>query len=288
MKQYLAVLKDILKTGVLSSNRTDTKTLTSFGKRMEFDLSEGFPLVTTKKVYFKAIVHELLWFIKGDCNIRYLIKNKVNIWNEWPFEKFTKSALYKGQDIEWFKDQILQDTKFAKKWGELGPVYGHQWRDFNGFDQLTWLLNEIKVNPSSRRLVISAWNPNDIPKMALPPCHTLFQFQVSQNKLNCQLYQRSADLFLGVPFNIASYALLTNLIAHVSNLKPGKFVHVMGDAHIYENHIDQVKEQISREPKKLAKLKLNPKINNLFDFKIDDIELSDYESWPKLTGKVAV
>lgn len=289
MKQYLEVLQDVLETGILSENRTDTKTLTAFGKRMEFNLQEGFPLVTTKKVFFSGIAHELIWFIKGDTNIRYLVENNVNIWNEWPFEKFKESLEYNGQDLNWFKQKILEDKIFAKKWGELGPVYGKQWRDFNGFDQLQAVIHEIKNNPSSRRLVVSAWNPNDISKMALPPCHCLYQFQITnQNQLNCQLYQRSADLFLGVPFNIASYSLLTFLIAKTCNLIPNKFVHVMGDAHIYVNHIEQVKEQLTRVPKKLPTLKIINNRDSLFDFKVSDFILENYESWPKLQGKVAV
>lgn len=290
MKQYLDVLKDVLKTGQLTNNRTKIKTISSFGKRMEFDLSKGFPLVTTKKIFFSGIVHELIWFISGNTNIKYLVENNVNIWNEWPFEKFKKSSEYKNQTIDWFKNQIIKNKAFAKKWGDLGPVYGKQWRNFLGVDQLKKIINEIKKNPTSRRLIISAWNPKEIDNMALPPCHTLFQFHVNVNekKLDCQLYQRSADLFLGVPFNIASYALLTFLISQVCNLKPGRFIHILGDAHIYENHFEQVKEQINRKPKRLPEIKINPKIKDLFKFKFEDIELVNYDSWPKLVGKVAV
>lgn len=290
MKQYLDVLKDVLKTGQLTNNRTKIKTISSFGKCMEFDLSKGFPLVTTKKIFFSGIVHELIWFISGNTNIKYLVENNVNIWNEWPFEKFKKSSEYKNQTIDWFKNQIIKNKAFAKKWGDLGPVYGKQWRNFLGVDQLKKIINEIKKNPTSRRLIISAWNPKEIDNMALPPCHTLFQFHVNVNekKLDCQLYQRSADLFLGVPFNIASYALLTFLISQVCNLKPGRFIHILGDAHIYENHFEQVKEQINRKPKRLPEIKINPKIKDLFKFKFEDIELVNYDSWPKLVGKVAV
>lgn len=290
MKQYLDVLKDVLKTGKLTNNRTKIKTTSSFGKRMEFDLSKGFPLVTTKKIFFSGIVHELIWFISGNTNIKYLVENNVNIWNEWPFEKFKKSSEYKNQSIEWFKNKIINNKTFSKKWGDLGPVYGKQWRNFLGVDQLKKIISEIKTNPTSRRLIVSAWNPKEIDNMALPPCHTLFQFHVNVNekKLDCQLYQRSADLFLGVPFNIASYALLTFLVSQVCNLKPGKFIHILGDAHIYENHFEQVKEQISRKPKRLPQIKINSKIKDLFKFKFEDIELVGYDSWPKLVGKVAV
>lgn len=288
MKQYLDTLKYVLENGILVDNRTKIKTLSCFGLRMEFDLNKGFPLITTKKIFFPAIVHELLWFIRGDTNIKYLVENNVNIWNDWPFEKFTKSPSYNGQDINWFKKQIVENNEFAKVWGELGPVYGKQWRDFCGVDQLKNLINEIKNNPNSRRLIISAWNPKEINQMALPPCHSLFQFKILNNKLYCQLYQRSADMFLGVPFNIASYSLLTIMIAHVANLKLGNFIHILGDAHIYENHIEQVKLQLTRIPKKLPTIKLNSNVKDIFNFNYDDIKLIDYESWPKISGKVAV
>ena len=288
MVQYLNTLEHVLKNGTLTDNRTGIKTLSAFGLRMEFDLQKGFPLVTTKKVFFPAIVHELIWFIKGDTNIEYLVKNNVNIWNEWPFEIFQKSPEYSGQTLDWFKNEIATNHDFAKKWGELGPVYGKQWRDFNGVDQLKNLIDNIQNNPTSRRLIVSAWNPKDVPSMALPPCHALFQFKVLNQELHCQLYQRSADLFLGVPFNIASYALLTQMIAHVTGLTPGKFIHILGDAHIYENHVDQVKLQLTREPKKLPSLKLNESIKDLFAFKFEDVSLNDYEFWPRIVGEVAV
>ncbi|WP_027123985.1 thymidylate synthase [Mycoplasmoides pirum] len=289
MKQYLDTLKYVLKNGIMTDNRTKIRTLSTFGLRMEFDLLKGFPLITTKKVFFPGIVHELLWFISGNTNIQYLVKNNVNIWNEWPYEKYKQSKQYKkDHDLLWFKEKIIKDDAFAKKWGNLGPVYGKQWRNFLGVDQLKKIISEIKNNPTSRRLIISAWNPKEIEKMALPPCHSLFQFKVLDNKLHCQLYQRSADLFLGVPFNIASYSLLTMMLAHVTNLKCGKFIHILGDAHIYENHLDQVKLQITRKPKKLPKIILNSKVKDLFKFKYEDIELVDYESWPKISGVVAV
>ncbi|WP_033159747.1 thymidylate synthase [Mycoplasmoides alvi] len=288
MIQYLNILEDVLQNGIITENRTATKTLSKFGLRMEFDLEQGYPLVTTKKIFFAGILHELLWFISGDTNIQYLVKNNVNIWNEWPYEKFKKSNLFNGQDIYWFKEKIINDNEFAKKWGDLGPVYGKQWRNFNGVDQLKNVILEIKKNPTSRRLIVSSWNPLEINDMALPPCHTLFQFRVLDNKLHCQLYQRSADLFLGVPFNIASYALLNILIAHVTNLKCGKFIHTIGDAHIYENHIEQVKLQLKRLPKKLPLIKLNKNVNNLFEFKFNDVQLINYDYWPKISGKVSV
>lgn len=288
MIEYLNVLKNVLETGVLTENRTNVKSLSKFGLRMEYDLKDGFPLVTTKKVFFSGIVHELLWFISGDTNIQYLVKNNVNIWNEWPYEKFKQSKLFQNQDLNWFKNEIISNDTFAKEWGNLGPVYGKQWRNFLGVDQLKNVISEIKKNPTSRRLIVSAWNPKEVDSMVLPPCHTLFQFKVLNNELHCQLYQRSADLFLGVPFNIASYALLTMLIAHVTNLNYGKFIHILGDAHIYINHIDQVKLQLTRKPKKLPILQINPQVNDLFNFKFEDIKLIDYDCWPKIFGSVAV
>jgi thymidylate synthase len=288
MKQYHKLIEDVLTLGLDKQDRTMTGTRSLFGYQMRFDLSEGFPLVTTKKVYHKAIVHELLWFIKGDTNIKYLVDNGVNIWNEWPYENFKKSADFNGETLEVFVEKIKNDDAFALKYGDLGPVYGAQWRNFNGVDQLQWIIDTIKKTPDSRRMVLSAWNPAEISQMALPPCHTLIQFYVNQGKLSLQLYQRSGDIFLGIPFNIASYALFLHMMAQVNNLEVGDFVHTIGDAHIYHNHMDQVKLQLTRTPYPLPKLKLNPAIKDLFAFTFDDITLENYVSHPKITGKVAV
>jgi thymidylate synthase len=264
MKQYLDFLQDILHNGTKKEDRTGTGTVSVFGRQMRFDLEEGFPLVTTKKLHLKSIIHELLWFLKGDTNIAYLKENKVRIWDEWADEE-----------------------------GNLGPVYGHQWRSWsapNGeiIDQISNVIEDIKNNPDSRRLIVSTWNPADVPNMALPPCHLLFQFYVADGKLSCQLYQRSADSFLGVPFNIASYALLTMMVAQVTGLKPGDFVHTIGDAHIYSNHIEQVELQLSREPKPLPTMKLNPNVTDIFDFTYEDFELVNYEAHPHIKGEVSV
>ena len=268
---------------------------------MRFNLAEGFPLMTTKKVHLKSIIHELLWFLQGDTNIRYLVKNGVNIWNEWPYqnylresgleEKFPKySPDWKGKMKE-FTESIVEYDEFAQKWGELGPVYGSQWRNFEVVDQISGVVSDIKKNPDSRRLLVSAWNPKEIPVMAksgLPPCHTLFQFYVAEGKLSCQLYQRSADIFLGVPFNIASYALLTMMIAQVCDLGYGDFIHTLGDAHIYSNHMEQVEEQLSREFRQLPEIKINPKVKDIFSFAYDDFELLNYNPHPSIKAPVAV
>lgn len=264
MKQYHDLLRHILDTGAQKHDRTGTGTISVFGYQMRFNLAEGFPLVTTKKVHMKSIVHELLWFLKGETNIAYLKENGVSIWNEW-----------------------------ANEQGELGPVYGKQWRSWEGkdgavIDQVKWLVDEIKKNPDSRRLIISAWNVADLPKMALMPCHTLFQFYVADGKLSCQLYQRSADVFLGVPFNIASYALLTLMVAQVCDLQPGDFIHSFGDVHIYNNHIDQVNLQLSREPYPLPTMKLNPDVKDIFGFRFEDFTLENYQSHPAIKAPVAV
>lgn len=264
MKQYHDLLRHILDTGAQKHDRTGTGTISVFGYQMRFNLAEGFPLVTTKKVHMKSIVHELLWFLKGETNIAYLKENGVSIWNEW-----------------------------ANEQGELGPVYGKQWRSWEGkdgavIDQVKWLVDEIKKNPDSRRLIISAWNVADLPKMALMPCHTLFQFYVADGKLSCQLYQRSADVFLGVPFNIASYALLTLMVAQVCDLQPGDFIHSFGDVHIYNNHIEQVNLQLSREPYPLPTLKLNPDVKDIFGFRFEDFTLENYQSHPAIKAPVAV
>ena len=264
MKAYHDLLNHILEHGAQKHDRTGTGTISVFGYQMRFDLSEGFPLVTTKKVHLKSIIHELLWFLKGETNIAYLKENGVSIWDEWADEK-----------------------------GELGPVYGKQWRSWEGadgqvIDQISWLINEIKKNPDSRRLIISAWNVADLPKMALMPCHSLFQFYVANGKLSCQSYQRSADVFLGVPFNIASYALLTLMIAQVCGLEPGDFVHSFGDVHLYNNHIEQAKLQLSREPFPLPVMKINPDVKDIFGFRYEDFELQNYQCHPGIKAPVAV
>ncbi|MGM0566630.1 MAG: thymidylate synthase [Bacteroidota bacterium] len=264
MKQYLELIDRILNEGVKKDDRTGTGTLSVFGHQMRFDLSRGFPLVTTKKVFFPAIVHELLWFLKGDTNVKYLQENKVRIWNEWADEK-----------------------------GELGHIYGYQWRswpapDGRHIDQIQQVVDSIKNKPDSRRHIVSAWNVGDLDNMNLPPCHILFQFYVADGKLSCQLYQRSGDTFLGVPFNIASYALLTMMMAQVTGLKPGEFIHTLGDAHIYLNHIQQCKTQLERTPRELPEIVLNNEIQNIFDFTYQDVELRNYNPHPKLTGKISV
>ena len=264
MRAYLDLVQDILDHGVRKADRTGTGTLSVFGRQLRFDLAQGFPLVTTKKLYLRAIVHELLWFLRGDTNIAYLRDNKVTIWDEWA-------------DAE----------------GNLGPVYGKQWRAWEGadgrtIDQIRWVVDEIRRNPDSRRLVVSAWNVAELDRMALMPCHALFQFNVADGRLSCQLYQRSADVFLGVPFNIASYALLTHLIAQVCDLAPGEFVHTFGDAHLYLNHLDQVREQLTRAPLPLPQLHLNPHVRSLFDFRYEDIRIDGYQSHAAIRGEVAV
>lgn len=282
----------ILEHGEDRPDRTGTGTRSVFGYQTRYDLREGFPLLTTKKMYLRPIAEELLWFIKGDTNIKYLVDRNVKIWNEWPYEDFKKSEDFNGETLEEFVEKIKNDDEFAKKHGNLGPVYGAQWRNFNneGTDQLMKLIDSLKNNPFSRRHIISAWNPSQVDEMALPPCHTLMQFYVSsdQKYLSCQLYQRSADTFLGVPFNIASYALLTCMLAQVCGYEPKEFIHTIGDAHIYKDHFDVVKTQIEREPLPLPHLVLNKDIDNLFDFKIEDIKLEGYQSYGPLKGKVSV
>jgi len=301
MKQYHDLLKHILENGSDKSDRTGVGTRSVFGYQMRFNLAEGFPLLTTKKVHTKSIIHELLWFIKGDTNLQYLAQNGVNIWNDWPYQNWLtqtgKASELPKYSAEWkeemkvFVDKVKTDNSFAKDWGELGPVYGKQWRDFNGFDQLSWLIDEIKRNPNSRRLIISAWNASEIEEMAkagLPPCHTLYQFYVIDNKLSCQLYQRSADVFLGVPFNIASYALLTMMIAQVCELELGDFVHTFGDAHLYSNHFAQTEELLGRAVRPLPQMKINSEVKNLFDFTFNDFELVNYNPHPPIKASVAV
>ncbi len=293
MKQYLNFLKHILDNGIKKNDRTNTGTISTFGYQMRFDLNEGFPLLTTKRVHLKSIIHELLWFIQGDTNIRYLVLNDVRIWNEWPYEKYKKSNDYQNETIDEFVEKIKNDEEFANKYGDLGPIYGHQWRKFEGpdgvvVDQLLWIIDEIKKNPDSRRLIVNSWNASLIDKMALPPCHTMFQFYVSDNKLSCQLYQRSADAFLGVPFNIASYALLTMMVAQVCDLELGEFIHTVGDAHIYLNLLEQVNKQLTRTPRPLPKLIINKEVKNILDFKYEDFELVDYDPYKGIKGTVAV
>nr|WP_153640500.1 thymidylate synthase [Prolixibacter sp. NT017] len=264
MKQYLDLLQHVLDNGAPREDRTGTGTLSVFGHQMRFDLSEGFPALTTKKLHLKSIIHELLWFLQGETNVKYLQENGVRIWNEWADDK-----------------------------GELGPIYGYQWRSWptpkgEHVDQISRAIDQIKNNPLSRRIIVSAWNVGQLDEMNLPPCHILFQFYVNDGKLSCQLYQRSADIFLGVPFNIASYALLTMMMAQVTGLKPGDFVHTLGDAHIYNNHMEQVKLQLTREPYPLPQMKINPDVKSIFDFKYEDFELVNYQAHPHIKGKVSV
>ncbi|MDQ3288419.1 MAG: thymidylate synthase [Pseudomonadota bacterium] len=264
MRQYLDLLRHVMDHGTTKADRTGTGTRSVFGWQMRFDLSAGFPLVTTKKLHVHSIVHELLWFLKGDTNIGYLKANKVGIWDQW-----------------------------ADANGELGPVYGQQWRRWSGadgveIDQIRWVIEEIRRNPDSRRLIVSAWNVAELPKMALQPCHALFQFYVADGKLSCQLYQRSGDIFLGVPFNIASYALLTHMVAQVCGLEVGEFVHTLGDAHLYSNHLEQAAEQLAREPRSLPKLELNPAVDDIFDFRFEDIAIREYHPHPAIRAPVAV
>ena len=290
MKQYLELCQHILDKGQKREDRTGTGTISCFGYQMRFNLEEGFPLLTTKKVFYRGIFEELLWFLSGETNIKPLVDKKVGIWNEWPYADYQKLPEYKGETLEEFIQRIREDDEFAKKYGDLGPVYGKQWRNFGGVDQISNLIYNLKNNPFSRRHLVVAFNPAEVEDMALPPCHSLFQFYVSadKKKLSCQLYQRSGDVFLGVPFNIASYSLLLAMIAQVCGYQPYEFVHTFGDVHIYLNHIDQVKEQLSREPRKLPKLVLNPDVKDIFDFKYEDIKIEDYDPWPAIKGEVSV
>jgi len=292
MKAYHDLIHRVLAEGVHKEDRTGTGTLSVFGHQMRFDLQAGFPMMTTKKLHLKSILHELIWFIRGETNIRYLCQNGVRIWDDWPYAKYKASGDFQGEDIRAFAERIAEDSAFAEKWGELGPVYGYQWRSWPGpngaVDQLKQVLEDLRRNPDSRRHIVSAWNPGYIDQMALPPCHAFFQFYVAEGKLSCQLYQRSADIFLGVPFNIASYALLVHFMARDLGLGVGDFVHTLGDAHIYSNHIDQVKLQISREPRTLPTLWLNPDVTSLFDFTFDDVRLEGYDPHPHIAGAVAV
>lgn len=302
MQQYHDLLKHILDTGVWKDDRTGTGTYSVFGYQARFNLQDGFPLLTTKKVFTKAIIHELLWFLKGESNIQYLCQNGVRIWDDWPYDKYKKSPEFGGEDIKAFAQKIAADNDFANKWGNLGPVYGYQWRswpapDGKSVDQITNLIAQIKKNPYSRRLIVSAWNVPYIDEMALPPCHTMFQFYVAppdkskgetKGKLSCQLYQRSADVFLGVPFNIASYALLTMMIAQVCDLDLGDFVHTFGDVHLYSNHIEQAKLQLSRDIRPLPQMVINPAVKDIFSFKYEDFTLENYNPHPHIAAEVAV
>lgn len=290
MQQYLDLCRHVLEHGEKREDRTGTGTISTFGYQMRFDLTKGFPLLTTKKVFYRGIFEELLWFLSGNTNIKPLVDKKVGIWNEWPYDKYSKSPDFKGETLEEFIEKIRDDQEFADKYGNLGPVYGKQWRDFNGVDQISQLIDGIKNNPFSRRHLVVAYNPGEVKDMALPPCHSLFQFYVSADgkKLSCQLYQRSGDVFLGVPFNIASYALLLAMVAQVCDLEPYEFVHTFGDVHIYLNHLDQINEQLSRTPRPLPKLVLNKDVKNIFDFKYEDIKIEDYDPYPAIKGAVSV
>lgn len=313
MKQYLELCEYVLANGSEKGDRTGTGTFSTFGYQMRFDLQEGFPLLTTKRTAFRLITSELLWFLKGDTNIRTLIKDRNPIWDEWAFEKWVNSELYKGPDMtdfglrattdpsfnevyqgqmNEFKERVLEDEAFAARFGDLGPVYGKQWRSWeaNGqtIDQLKNVIESIKHNPDSRRHIVTAWNPAEVEEMALPPCHALFQFYVADGKLSCQLYQRSADIFLGVPFNIASYALLVHLMARECGLEVGEFVHTLGDAHIYSNHIDQVNEQLTREPKTLPTVAINGAGKSIFELELEDIVIEGYDPHPRIKAPIAV
>lgn len=314
MRQYLDLAQTILDKGVTKEDRTGVGTKSIFGHQMRFDLSEGFPLLTTKRVAFGLIKSELLWFLKGDTNIRYLLENNNHIWDEWAFERYTSSQDYDGPDMtdfglraqedeefnsvykeemKKFTEKILSDKAFAEEHGSLGNVYGAQWRSWPStkggtIDQIQNVIASIKNNPDSRRHIVSAWNPDEIEDMALPPCHTLFQFYVADGKLSCQLYQRSADVFLGVPFNIASYALLTHLIAHETGLEVGEFIHTFGDAHLYLNHMEQIERQLSRDTRQLPQLKLNQNKQSVFDFEAEDIEVIDYKPHKGIRAPIAV
>jgi len=302
MQQYHELLRHILDNGTWKDDRTGTGTWSCFGYQMRFDLQKGFPLLTTKKVFTKAIIHELLWFLKGSSNIDYLCQNGVSIWDDWPYAKYKNSAAYNGETLKEFSKKIAEDAAFAQQWGELGPVYGVQWRSWAGangetIDQISQLIEQIKKNPNSRRLLVNAWNVALVDQMALPPCHTMFQFYVTspdlskgeaKGKLSCQLYQRSADVFLGVPFNIASYALLTHMVAQVCGLAVGEFIHTFGDVHLYSNHKEQALLQLSRDCRPLPTLQMNTEVNDIFGFQYEDFKILNYDPHPAIAGEVAV
>ncbi len=299
MIQYLNLLQDILDNGVTEkAERTGTGTRKIFGRMLRFDLQKGFPLLTTKKMFTKGIIYELLWFISGNSNIKYLVENGVNIWNDWPFQKYLKD---KGLDKKFptysdawkdemakFVEKIKESDKFANKYGSCGPFYGVQWRNFSGVDQLSGVINEIKTNPGSRRLIVNAWNAPLIGQMALAPCHVMYQFNVAKGRLSCLMYQRSVDTFLGLPFNIASYALLTMMVAQVTGYKPGDLVLALGDTHLYLNHLDQAKLQLTRKPFRLPKMKINPKVKKIDKFKFEDFELTDYKFHETIKAQISV
>lgn len=283
MKEYLTALRDVLENGNMRDDRTGTGTISKFGVQMRFDLSKGFPLVTTKKVFLKGVIYELLFFIRGDMQIKYLLDHDVHIWDKDAYRFYMSSRPGNKMDMRSFLEASQNRIGRA---GDLGPIYGYQWRSWGGYiDQLRNVIDEIKTNPTSRRLLVSAWNVADLPYMALPPCHVMFQFYVNDGKLSCQMYQRSGDMFLGVPFNIASYALLTMMVARECGLGLGEFIHCIGDAHIYKNHIEQVKEQLKREPRSLPAMLLNPAVHNVDDFDYDDFKLVGYDPWPAIKGE---
>lgn len=293
MQQYHDLVRRVFEEGTDKSDRTGTGTRSVFGHQMRFDLQEGFPLLTTKKVHVKSIIHELLWFLKGATNIEYLAKHGVSIWDDWPFKAYQASPDYRGETIKEFAHRIATEPDFAKEHGELGPVYGSQWRSWpnpNGesIDQIAQAIAQIKHNPDSRRIIVNAWNVAQIEQMALPPCHAFFQFYVADGKLSCQLYQRSADIFLGVPFNIASYAFLVHMVAQVCGLQVGDFIHTLGDAHIYNNHKVQLQEQLQRDFRPLPRLRLNPSVTSIFDFTYEDFQIEGYDPHPPIKGAVAV
>ncbi len=297
-EQYLDLLRDILKNGKYKDDRTKTGTKSLFGRQLRYDLSKGFPLLTTKKMFLKGIIYELLWFLRGESNIKYLVDNGVHIWDEWPYKYYVqKNKGKKTLTQEEYIEKIKTDKKFAEKWADLGPVYGVQWRHWKKqgrgeVDQIKQVIEDIKKTPYSRRLIVTAWNPAElddiVEREGLPPCHTLFQFYVNNGKLSVQLYQRSADSFLGVPFNIASYALLLMMVAQVTGLKPGEFVHTFGDVHIYSNHMKQVREQLKRKPKRLPRIRINPNVKDISKFKFEDFTLENYDPYPPIKAPVAV
>ncbi len=290
MKQYLDLARYVLENGQVKKDRTGTGTISVFGYQFRCDLSEGFPLLTTKKVFYRGILGELLWIISGSTNIKPLVDQNIKIWNDWPYKAYTECPEYQGETMEEFIQKIKDDETFASKYGELGPVYGKQWRDFFGVDQLLNVEKSIKENPFSRRHIICAWNPKEVDSMVLPPCHAFVQFYVSGDgkKLSCQLYQRSADIFLGVPFNIASYATLLCIMADTCHLEVGDFVHTFGDAHIYLDHVDVIKTQLERTPRKLPKLIIKNHHDSVVDYKMEDFEIVEYDPYPPLKGKVSV